>query len=961
MVAQTPARAGGVLRAGLTENSDMNNIGIHSFRQVSGGVLEREIKLDRDGGQGLRQSGSSRLAARFMGWIKGSSEAQRQQKIQDRIQVKQAFVSLLEKTEGKDAALRALGACGLPKGWERDDRPLTNRTVRQVLEKAQQFRMEVVRSNEKLLAGALKGLHGPEHRDLRAAISRAVRNDARYGSEKLNESDIQALRRQAEDDLRAVRQSQCEERFPKLSGLVKGAPDGAALRNVNLDASEIVSGLREIYRGQADRYPLLHDCLDGFDRATDLLGRQAWNRDGLAGLARDLDAHINSLRALRNQMTDECTGRALVYLERQARHLEAVANLEHARSQPDWNGQEMELLRREVITGSLVGPAKQESDLYDALAEELDHQINLLEAKRAYVQEMRLTDPLTDRSVKHTGLVWAHAGQTLLDRLEQDVHDGRLALDGRQLQALATLKAEWQALIADRGQQYQDSSNVDALQSIPAPSKDNKDTHPIVQVKRDTLDLLRRKLEEAGVPKQTVQSLFSRESLARAERQALAGMDTWQPVNREMVVMRDGVMRTYTSKIVPAQFIDPSLGVDLGGRVGGTSAGVKDSVDHARNLKVSTLADSSGKVMTTVVGHGVLDMWDVQDPAQRQAANRRGAKEVLEVALSSNDRLRRSLTDPNRDPNAPAPRLVHVSVNLISPDTVRDLLPLSSLRDYKERTYTFNQFRAFEENSGPNQRLRVFDPQHPGGNRTATVDVDAITFSFGINGIATGKAQHFLFGAWKNVHEHNTRNMVKLIGDLGEGTFGARGARPGGFIGEVYDRLEALRDDPGAAPQRKQEAERLMGLLRGQTDLVRTMFTEKVFREGKGDTAKMGREILVLQGLAEQGLDLVGATDLAGTMSKGCKSDKDRGGVTDVELKSKLILRDMGGEMNPDERLEGDDQGVYYTVSASSGQLENQRWNTGMGGSKEAGHLKQRLPDPEVRQFLCGLGKFAKA
>ena len=123
----------------------------------------------------------------------------------------------------------------------------------------------------------------------------------------------------------------------------------------------------------------------------------------------------------------------------------------------------------------------------------------------------------------------------------------------------------------------------------------------------------------------------------------------------------------------------------------------------------------------------------------------------------------------------------------------------------------------------------------------------------------------------------------------------------------------------------------------------------------------MGREILVLQGLAEQSLDLVKATDLAGTMSKGCKSDKDRGGVTDVELKSKLILRDLGGEMNPDEALRGDDQGVYYTVSASSGQLENQRWNTGMGGSKEASHLKDRLPDPEVRQFLSGLGKFAKA
>ena len=167
------------------------------------------------------------------------------------------------------------------------------------------------------------------------------------------------------------------------------------------------------------------------------------------------------------------------------------------------------------------------------------------------------------------------------------------------------------------------------------------------------------------------------------------------------------------------------------------------------------------------------------------------------------------------------------------------------------------------------------------------------------------------------MHEHNTTNMIKLVGDLGDGAFGARGARPGGFVGEVYDRLETMRNDASADPADRASAAALMGQLRGQTDLVRGMFTEETFKQGNGDTAKMGREVLLLQGLAEQSLELLKDTDLAGTRSKGCKSDKDRGGVTDVELKSKLILQDLGGEMNPDEKLQGDDQGVYYTVSAS--------------------------------------------
>jgi len=132
-------------------------MGIDSFRQVSGGTFDREIKLNKNGGDGVRQSGLSRLAARFMGWIKGSNEVQQQQKTEARIQVKQTFLSLLEKTEGKDGARRALGACGLPKGWDRDDRPLTNRMVGKILEKAQEFRMGVVRNNEKLLSQALQG------------------------------------------------------------------------------------------------------------------------------------------------------------------------------------------------------------------------------------------------------------------------------------------------------------------------------------------------------------------------------------------------------------------------------------------------------------------------------------------------------------------------------------------------------------------------------------------------------------------------------------------------------------------------------------------------------------------------------------------------------------------------------------------------------------------------------------
>jgi len=540
-----------------------------------------------------------------------------------------------------------------------------------------------------------------------------VKTDPRYGSEKLNKSDIQALRTQAESDLRALRQSQCEERFPGLSGLISKAPDNSPLRGVALDPSGVVDGLRGLFRGRGDDYPSVEDTLNQLDKTTELLGRQAWNLDSLKDLSRELDGHIGLLKQVGDDVLTLRHEREMRLFDLVDQREGIESQLQEARlgvsqSQPGNDQRVRELEANLGMLDSMIESAKQDVALYRALDEELDHQGKLLEAKQLYVDEMRLSNPLTDRSVKHSNLVWHEAGKILLDQLRQSVEQGQPPLTQEQKDALARVQSEWLGRCQESARAYEDSSDVETLQSIPVPGKDNKETHPIVQGKRDTLQALHDRLSQAGVPKDMLKLMFSDLSLQHAERRALSGIDTWQPVNRDMVVMRDGVMRVYKSKIVPAQFINRQLGVDLGeGRVGGTSAGVKDSLQHARNLKVSTLSDSNGKVMSTVVGNGALDMWGVEDEKLRQESNKQGAKEVLEVALSSNTRLRKGLSDPQRDPNAPPPRIVHVSVNLISPDSVRDIL---GVKDYQERTYTFNQFKAFEENSGTSQKLRLFDP-----------------------------------------------------------------------------------------------------------------------------------------------------------------------------------------------------------------------------------------------------------
>jgi|GEM_PF-782696 len=1052
-------------------------LGLDSFRQVGTGSIEREIKFTDDNG-GLRKSGVSRLTARLQGWWNSHVGGDRQpllhqQKIEGRQSVKQEFFNLLAKTEGEEGARRALQAARLPDDWLENDRPLTNRLVGRILDKAQELRLGNVETNESTLRGLLdaRGIRPTlENRDQFRAYYRALQSHPDFGSKTISDSDIGALVDKVDDAQRKQRAGQCRERFPGLSALVKNADpenrnkggklplDPESLRTlgqVPLDPRTLLDDLSRDKGGIGKDYPVIEGVLPDLRESTRLLGKTAWSLDGLKDLKTEVDGHTERLRGMKSDLDLQRDVLHKGYEPMIKDKFELEAKLDEATSdlsdrldalEEDVNQdlskrglrqdtikwpfgsvptleQQVAQIRQRIDSGKVTDPrlideiAQIEAGLadplvgslkarlqdldakigktqgqflvLDALGLDLDTQIQLLQNKSEHITDLAMTHPLSDRALKLDNLIGARTGLTLLDEISERVNSGELVLTEAQDQAFTEAQALWLARVDQLTQEYKDSS-YDNLQSIPAPGKHKEmglNEHPIVRnrkaMRKDLGDLLKRVL-----PKDELARVLSKESFSKAESTTLSNLDGWQPLQRDMVIMRDGVQRIYKSELIPAGNLHPSLAPDRGH---GTSAGVTDSEDHARNLKVSLLKAPGGKTMTTMIGHGVLDMWDIDDPVGRQEANDKGAKEVLEVALSTNDRLKTELLRKDRDDDAPPPRLVHVSVNLISPDSLRNGV---GPKAYREKDFTFNQFRAFENNAGEKD-LRLF---HTGenGEKESTgvrVNVDPITFSFGINAISTGGREKIM-RVWDNVYEHNRENMVKFVGDLGnteDGGVGSVGARPGGFIGDVYDKLDShrsrliresvdyidyarslsIKDGDTVSLSRVnqndrnkkslQQTEALMAKLRDQTDLVRQMFNSETFRSGKGDPAKMGREILVLQGLAEQCLDFVGATDLGGTMSKGCKSDKDRGGVTDVEVKSKLILRDMGGDMDPNHDLVGDDQGVYYTVSSSSGQLENQQWNTGLMGSKEAGHLKRRIPDPEVRQYLSGLGKFAKA
>lgn len=921
-------------------------IDISNFRNVSTGLFELDREISHDAKAGAVAKGNSRLASRVRGWansVVGNTSSPDPQKIQGRIEVKQAFLTALTRSEGTQNAQRALSKAGLPKDWASNSKPLTSRQISTLLSSAQHYRMGVVRQNESTLSTILPDEKDYFQRDLRSTIIKTVRDHEDYGRQVFTSKDIEGLRQKAYDQVRSTETEQARSRFPGLTHLMEQRqahlPNEAQVR---IRAHDLVNETRQLLSSEVQT-ATTGKAMRELEGTTVLLSKSAWNQEDLRALDKELSDHATDLNQTQGELSAQLHG-----LLSRGDALKTQLNELGVDPENPPSG----------LGEKPIGLMKQLNDVSErvsltlALHEDMGRQLDLIDAKQTYLEAVRLNDPLSTRAVAHNNVVWAQAGLQLIADIREQVASGKLTLDapanGNATDALAVITSSWKGLITEKEQAYTDSAAPQATSNVPLPSKKNKSSHPVIIGKQEIIAELRSVLAQAGFTSKQIDKLTNDKALRKAQLNALSVSPTWQTVERDMLIVRDGAVHSYKSKITPAQHLNERFkeSYTVDGQVRGVTAGEADQPNHARNLKLSELFNSEGKRISAVVGHGVLDMWKIADPELRKKANAGAAKEVLELAVASNPRLCNTISKARAagEPVKPL-RVTHVSVNLISPDNLRSTPLFNALKsDYAEKDYTLAQFAAFEANSGQGQKLQV------DGGEPVTVDVNAITFSFGINGIATDpKLSAVMMGVWPNVHAHNTANMVKLIGDLGEGEFGAVGTPPGGFIGEVYD----LAKKAGNTEQLEK--------LRIQTDVVRQLFTSRAFMEGRGDTAKMGREILALQNLAEETLDILGIDDMAATMDKGCKSDKDRGGVTDAELKTKLIVQDLGGEVTSNARLVNDDQQALYTVSASSGQLENQRWNTGLGGSKEVGHLEERLPDLQVRAYLIGLGKFTSA
>jgi hypothetical protein len=607
-------------------------------------------------------------------------------------------------------------------------------------------------------------------------------------------------------------------------------------------------------------------------------------------------------------------------------------------------------------------------ELHGALMNDLERQISVTRAKIEFLDEYMQNDPLSDKNVAYNKLVWTQASALALKDAADDLR-GKLdaALQRgdhasahkltNHLAATLEKKAEANLRMQDAREEWEHAGTE---RSVSPREKDYSGTHPLKQHRKDEEKFLKDAFEHAKLKPEGDISAY----LAKRQIKALDTVQDWHTIERKMFVQRDGVARTYTSEIRPGSQIGHGVGNLYGGDgLKGVSAANKTEAGHARNLQISALyrdeigpgGEQLGRVkVSQTIRHGVLDAWNIKDPTERRDASRAGAKEVLTTAMVSDEQfLARAKANSQanlQDGNHPVSKLVHINLNLTTADSllVRKMSP-----DYREYDFTRNQFDAFASHTGPN--TLTADGQN------VNLDVDTITLSFGVNAVALGEGAPWALALessrWpEDIVQHNKENLEKLVGDLGWGS------APGGYVGGIVDRLREKASDPDTPANEVEQINAAIGKIQRETDRVRRMFNGEEYKNGIEDAYKMDRHIMSLVNTTQDALaNLLGDRDMMMTLSQGCKSNKDRGGMGDVEHKAQVIIEDMGGQVNPSEEFSEQDQIIYNTVLTSSGQAEVQQLNTGLPGSKNAGEVKARINDPDAVNYAKGFADFTKA
>lgn len=422
-------------------------------------------------------------------------------------------------------------------------------------------------------------------------------------------------------------------------------------------------------------------------------------------------------------------------------------------------------------------------------------------------------------------------------------------------------------------------------------------------------EVVKKELEKCGISEKAFKKAF--ENVLNMS----SNIDT---VRSEVSFFHDGVASTYECETMPASQM-PELAnyYDWTGHTYVSSVSTKEA-QHAVNLNVSRMRDSSGRLVSAHVRSGACSAYGISSNNEREKAGEERATEVITAsfatALEKNPKLMKEVRD-SWETGEPVD-FTHVSVTMLNPGRImsvlRKIIPAGFMRKLDERGQLndhLKAMRAMEELGGKGE-LWIPVKMDDGSVKMIKVKPKVISLNFPTHSRAAGGVKKLAYvgmDMFENYRKMNENSLKKLIGDL------TPGSKIGGMMGE---RLVGLAPDSPEAIEIKDLCEQ-----------VRLIWSSKSYRDMSDDPFQMVARLTNLAGMA---------TDTG--VSIHCSSGKDRTGGCDAEARFlKQQASASGGRViEPGYAVEDDEEmrANYQQAMLATHQDTVQERCTGIAGSK---------------------------
>lgn len=939
-------------------------IEIQNFRNLDS--ANRVLTQNQDGGS-VRTKGSHFLG-KAVTWIKDVFGDQ--DRVAENLRAKNDLYQALIRSEGQQTAKLAMKSV-LGRNWKTDFRSLSGSDVKKVLDKACHIRMGMMSQNQ--MTASAYGNSLTLLNRLETAWTGFRHSDINITGTPLGNRLAQA-RQENGYPVSRLHDTQVFERFMTLvSREPQFTREPISQERLGQLADKAIS---EHYQGVQERFDHEHPGLARYGkdhpevgfRSPSLLRRLAQKVEGgqitfdkpqMKEVALHALQHLQDGPRLLGEVSFD-HGKATQALHEIA---QLADHVQQTRLQLDHLVEQLE-------------DHETPPPLLEALHQELESLAGKLESKRTMLQELKTNHPFSEKNVSYTRFMLAETAKEtafthlsgMIDSLTEQRDQAPMGSTQRE-----QLQTKLDALLVKAGRIMQrlDQHALDAKQAHQGANpdqiipQDQVSDHPLFRTEGDELKFINQLLKNDQL------GSVSKKQFQRVRDQVLNTRQDWSPIQRTMVTRHQRTTQLAQSTIrsgigLEGSFVHHQLqqrGLQ------GVSSHTKTEVapEIPKNLQHSTLT-VDGKTRVDMIRHGII-------------ANPDQAKSVVSTAIWSDPVLRQLVLDRLEQDDPTPIDYSFANVNLESPWSTK--IPVMGQRRVMQDAH-ISAFRSLAE--GP-QPVEIPFMDQDGEQKTIRVNLKV-----SVLGIPVNNAVGFLGKVgcvWSHLEQTNREGLQSLIGDLGDPSRGvqgsARGTPIGGMVGTIVrsldqriQTLKGLEDPSEAQKQELAQLQEVRGNVQEAVDIVRDIYCSGSYKEDDGNRYKFALAVMFATNLAKQAHTALGMSRGGHGFgsSQGCMSNKDRGGNADALLKSLNLssshafkLLRYNTELNDQELVSmldvlppEDAKNMLITGLVYSGQLEAQKLQTLVMGSKNAGDLMEAIKnDPEAYPLLKGLSTYAKA